>query len=178
MYLSSVQSLSRVRLFANPWTTALQASLSITNSRSPPMSIESVMPSTFFVFLSVLKISIFRKTFWKVDIYLLPGIVIVLISQGKVQVDILSKPYFHRIYFLRLCLCLLTQSCLTLCNPMDCSPPASSVHGISQARILEWVAIPFSRDLPDPGIESRYSVLQVDSLPSRYQWSPSLLYIP
>ena len=38
-------------------------------------------------------------------------------------------------------------------NPMDCSPPGSSVHGISQARILEWVAISFSRDLPDPGIE-------------------------
>ena len=39
----------------------------------------------------------------------------------------------------------LTQSCPTLCNPMDCSPPASSVHGISQARVLEWVAIAFSR---------------------------------
>ena len=37
------------------------------------------------------------------------------------------------------------QSCLTLCNPMDYSPPDSSVHGILQARILEWVAIPFSR---------------------------------
>ena len=35
--------------------------------------------------------------------------------------------------------------CLTLCDPMDCSPPGSSVHGILQARILEWVAIPFSR---------------------------------
>ena len=35
---------------------------------------------------------------------------------------------------------------------MDCSLPGSSVHGIFQARILEWVAIPFSRDLPDPGI--------------------------
>ena len=40
---------------------------------------------------------------------------------------------------------LVTQSCPTLCNPMDCSPPGSSVHGILQARILEWVAIPFSR---------------------------------
>jgi len=40
---------------------------------------------------------------------------------------------------------LVTQSCLTLCNPMDCSLPGSSVHGILQARILEWVAIPFSR---------------------------------
>ena len=39
-----------------------------------------------------------------------------------------------------------------LCDPMDCSPPGCFVHEISQARILEWVAISFSRDLPDPGI--------------------------
>ena len=48
--------------------------------------------------------------------------------------------------------CLVAQSCLTLCNPMDRSPPGSSVHGILQARILEWVA-PSPGDLPDPGIE-------------------------
>ena len=40
---------------------------------------------------------------------------------------------------------LVALSCLTLCDPMDCSPPGSSVHGILQARKLEWVAIPFSR---------------------------------
>ena len=40
---------------------------------------------------------------------------------------------------------LISQSCLTLCDPTDCSPPGSSIHGILQARILEWVAIPFSR---------------------------------
>jgi len=40
----------------------------------------------------------------------------------------------------------------TLCNPMDHSLPGSSVHGILQARILEWVAIPPPGDLPDPGI--------------------------
>ena len=40
---------------------------------------------------------------------------------------------------------LVAQSCLTLRDPMDCSPPGSSVHGILEARILEWVAIPFSR---------------------------------
>ena len=45
------------------------------------------------------------------------------------------------------------QSCLTLCDPMDHSPLGSSVHGILQARILAWVAIPFSRDRPHPGIE-------------------------
>ena len=41
--------------------------------------------------------------------------------------------------------CLVAQSCLTLCDPMDCSPPGSSVLGISQVRILEWVAISSSR---------------------------------
>ena len=40
---------------------------------------------------------------------------------------------------------LVTQSCLTVCNPVDCSPPGSSVHEILQAWILEWVAMPFSR---------------------------------
>ena len=40
--------------------------------------------------------------------------------------------------------CLVAKSCPPLCDPMDCSPPGSSVHGISQARILEWVAISFS----------------------------------
>ena len=40
---------------------------------------------------------------------------------------------------------LVAQSCPTPCNPIDCSPPGSSVHGILQARILEWVVIPFSR---------------------------------
>ena len=46
------------------------------------------------------------------------------------------------------------QSCLTLCDPMDCSTPGSFVHRILQARILEWVAMPSPGDLPDPGIES------------------------
>ena len=47
-----------------------------------------------------------------------------------------------------MCLCLCAkslQSCLTVCDPIDCSPPDSSLHGILQARILKWVAIPFSR---------------------------------
>ena len=42
------------------------------------------------------------------------------------------------------------QQCLTLCDPMDCSLPGSSVHGILQAKILEWVAIPFSRGSSQP----------------------------
>ena len=55
----------------------------------------------------------------------------------------------------RACTCMRAQSYLTLCNPMDCSPPGSFVHGIFQARILEWVAISYSRGFfrPNPGIE-------------------------
>ena len=44
-----------------------------------------------------------------------------------------------------ICCCLVTKSCLTLCDPMDCSSPGFSVHGICQTRILEWVALPSSR---------------------------------
>ena len=46
------------------------------------------------------------------------------------------------------------KSCPTLSDPMDCSLLGSTVHGNLQAIILEWVAIPFSRDFPDPGIEA------------------------
>ena len=52
------------------------------------------------------------------------------------------------------CSCyLVAESCLTLCDPMDCSPPGSSVHGISQARVLEWVPFPSPGDLLDLGIK-------------------------
>ena len=50
----------------------------------------------------------------------------------------------------------LAQSCLTLCNPMD-----YTVHGIPQARILEWVAVPSPGDLPNPRIKPRSPMLQV-----------------
>ena len=50
--------------------------------------------------------------------------------------------------------CLVAKLCPQLFgDPMDCSPPGSSVHRILQARILEWVAISFSGDLPDQGVE-------------------------
>ena len=74
---------------------------------------------------------------------------------------------------------LAAQYCLTLCDLMDCSPPGSSVHGILQARILEWVAIPFSRGLPGPGNEPGSPALQADSLPSEplgKMWGPHKLW--
>ena len=53
-----------------------------------------------------------------------------------------------------ICACVCPQSCLALCDPIDCSPPRSSVHGIIQARILEeYFLFPTLRDLPSPGIE-------------------------
>ena len=55
---------------------------------------------------------------------------------------------------------LVTRSYPALCDPVDSGPPGSSVRGILQARILEWVAMPFS-DLPDPGIELESPTLQI-----------------
>ena len=51
------------------------------------------------------------------------------------------------------CFCLVVKSCPTLCNPMDCSPPGSSVHGISQGKYWSGLPFPPPRSLPDPGIE-------------------------
>ena len=67
-------------------------------------------------------------------------------------------------YNLDAVLCSVAQSCQALCDPMDYSPPGSSVHGILQARILEWVTIPSPGDLPNPGIKPGPPALQVDSL--------------
>ena len=76
---------------------------------------------------------------------------------------------------------VVTQLCPTLCNPMDCSPPGSSVHGVLQARILEWIAMPSSKGSSRPrdqtGISYISCIWQVDSLPLRHQRSqifPSL----
>ena len=60
----------------------------------------------------------------------------------------------------------VTQSCPTLCDPMDCSLPGSAVHGIFQVRILEWVAISFSRVSSQPRDRTGSSTLQTDALPS------------
>ena len=72
---------------------------------------------------------------------------------------------------------LVAQSCLTLCDPMDCSPPGSSVPGILQARILEWVAISFSR-----GSSQLRDQTHVSCIAGRFfivmshQGSPTLIY--
>ena len=64
------------------------------------------------------------------------------------------------------------QLCSTRCDPVDGNPPGSSVHGILQARILEWVSMPSSRDLPNPGTEPGSPTLQADSLLSEPPTKP------
>ena len=67
--------------------------------------------------------------------------------------------------------CLIAKWYLTLCNPTDCSPPGSSVHGIFQARKLEALPFPSPGDFPHPGVEPVSPALQEDSLPLSRQGS-------
>ena len=74
----------------------------------------------------------------------------------------------------RMCVCVFViQLCQTLCDPMECSLPGSSVHGIPQVRILEWVAIPFSGGSSWPGVTPGSPALQADSI----IWAPGKRHI-
>ena len=68
----------------------------------------------------------------------------------------------------------VVKACPILCDPMDCSLPGSSVHGISGARTLEWLPDPPPGDRPHPGIEPVSPALQADSLPLRHQGNSQL----
>ena len=68
---------------------------------------------------------------------------------------------------------LVGQSCTTLFDSMDCSPPGSNVRWIFQAIILEWLPFPSPGNLPDPGIKPGSPALQADSLPFELQGTPS-----
>ena len=83
-------------------------------------------------------------------------------------------------FFLLCCavLCLVTQSCLTLYEPTESSPLDSYLHGILQARILEWVAMPSSRGSSQPGIKPRSPTLQMDSLLSEPPGKPIDFFLP
>ena len=69
----------------------------------------------------------------------------------------------------------VAQLCLILCNPMACSPQGSSVHGISQVRILGGLPCPTPGDLPDPGIELRSPVLAGRFFTTEPPWNPLVL---
>ena len=145
-----VQLLSHVRLFSTPWTAAYQASLSFSISWSlhKLMSIESVMPSSHLilrrpllllpsifpsirVFSNELTLHISWPKYWSFSFSVSP-----------------SNEYSGLISFVHTAAAAAAtkslQSCPTLCDPIDGSPPGSPIPGILQARTLEWVAISFS----------------------------------
>ena len=68
-----------------------------------------------------------------------------------------QRTHICRIYIYVLCCAKLLQLCPALCNPVDCSPPGSSVHGMLQARILEWVSMPSSRGSSPPSDRTQVS---------------------
>ena len=123
-----VKSLSRVRLFATPWTVAHQAPPSMGFSRQEywsglPVPSSGDLPDP--------GIEPRSPTLWEDALTPEPP--------GKQELYILVC------WCVCMCVCSVAQSCLTLCYPMDCSPPGSSVRGISPARLPEWVSISFSR---------------------------------
>ena len=85
------------------------------------------------------------------------------------------KSLLHLYFYLYLCICEceVAQSCLTLCDPMDCSLPGFSVHGIFQARVLEWVAISFSIKVSN----SQICIMQVHALINEYTCVCIYIYI-
>ena len=77
---------------------------------------------------------------------------------------------FYNVLLLVSVLCSVAQSCPTLFGSMDCSPPGSSAHGIFQARILEWVAISFSRESSQPRDQTRISNISCIGRQILYHW--------
>ena len=69
----------------------------------------------------------------------------------------------------------IAQSCLNLCNPVNCNLPGSSVGGIFQARVLQWIAISFSRESSPQGTEPGSPALQADALPSEPPGKPTTM---
>ena len=92
--------------------------------------------------------------------------------QGQVPCVVITAPFSTPRGPHTAVLCLAAQSCPTLRESMDCSPPGSSAHRSLQARILEWVAMPSSRGSSQPGIEPRSPALQVNSLPAEPPGKP------
>ena len=94
-------------------------------------------------------LSVFLRTMFPLHFHHLLVVIVIYVCVTVYRYPLLSESSLYAT-------CVhakLFQSCLTLCNPKDYNLPVSSVRGILQSRILEWVAISFSRDLPDPGIE-------------------------
>ena len=108
----------------------------------------SESPPSFLIASLKYKLQKLEKSFLKCSnscqVYLNPRVCITILQTGIFICQLVLSLCFA---------CSVTQSCLTLCNPMNYSQPGPTGHGIFQARILEWAAISSSRDLANTGIE-------------------------
>ena len=91
----------------------------------------------------------------------------------NIFVNLFNKFYHHKVMIITEpgLYCLVAKSCLTFCDSVDCSPPGSSVHEISQARILEWVAISFSRGSSWPWDRPHVSRVSCFGRQVLYHWA-------
>ena len=99
-----------------------------------------------------------------------------MIQQMLAIWSLVSQPFLNQIYghrFFSYCACVCAQSCPTLCDPMDCSLPGSSVHGISQVRTLAWIAITSSMETPPPRNQTHISCISCTG-----RWMRFLLFFP
>ena len=128
-------SLSPVQLFGTPQTVALQAPLSVGFSKQeycsglpfPPLG---DLPNPGIETVSLV------SPHGQVDSLPLSHLGSPLLHCSHVQI-------LYRYTYICKCMCAKSLQCVTLCDPMDCRPPGSSVHGIFQMRILEWVSISY-----------------------------------
>ena len=142
--------------------------------RSIPLWIVYIYPSFIFLTnlsscLCIIDINSFSVIKWYKNLFPFCTFHFVFLMFSSINLEcffkkLTSLDYFFFIYHVGCChFCLVVKSSLTLCDAMDCSLPGSSVHGILQARILEWVAISFSKRSSQPGIKLESSALQADS---------------
>ena len=95
------------------------------------------------------------------------------LTKGTEDSGVMPESLYLRLGLEPMSMCAKSLSRVRLCDPTDHSPPGSSVHGILQARILEWVAMPSSRESSDPGMEPESLSLlywQAGSLPLASPW--------
>ena len=177
----SAQLLSHVQVFATPWTEAQKALLSLEFSRQEywstlPFPAPGDLPHPGTEPASPYLLALPGRFFTLHHLgSLMAGDAMTIHHSHKVNLRTETSPKdgdkkgrksLSPEEFVKLpCVhANLLQLCLTLCDPMDCSPPGFSDYGILQAGILEWVECLPPGDLPDPGIEPGSPALQADSL--------------
>ena len=172
-----VKSLSHVWLLATPWTAAYQAPLSMDfPGKSTGVGCHYLLQCVcvyIYIYICVCVCMCIYIFIYIYKVYKTLEFTLITLFSWSLPLTLTSWHMSEeKIDCYRGYECVCAQLYPILCELMDCSPPGSSVHGTSQARILQWVAIPFSKDLPDPAIEPASPALQVDSLLLSHQGIP------